>query len=86
MLEIFKVVSVVGHRHNLCSYPRFSILRYAVEKGMFHGKGGTMNVENPRYENRLHDVFFKAAEEAGLAPNLDFNDWSHPQVNNHSQS
>ena len=52
----------------------------AVEKGAFHGKGGTMNVENPRYENRLHDVFFKAAEEAGLAHNTDFNDWSHPQV------
>ena len=51
-----------------------------VEKGAFHGKGGTMHVENPRYENRLHDVFFKAAEQSGLKLNPDFNDWSRPQV------
>ena len=37
-------------------------------------------MENPRYENHLHDVFFKAAEEAGLDLNPDFNDWSRPQV------
>jgi hypothetical protein len=48
----------------------------AVEKGVYHGKGGTMHVENPRYQNSLHSVFFEAAEQKGL------NDWSHPQVKN----
>ena len=47
---------------------------------MYHGKGGTMHVENPRYENSLHDLFFQAAQEKGLRKNPDFNDWSHAQV------
>ncbi|KAK9805156.1 hypothetical protein WJX72_002610 [[Myrmecia] bisecta] len=45
-----------------------------------HGVGGTMHVENPRYENKLHDVFFQAAEQQGLSANQDFNDWNHPQA------
>ena len=28
-----------------------------------HGAGGTMHVENPRYHNKLHDVFFEAARQ-----------------------
>lgn len=39
-----------------------------------------MAVENPRYHNKLHDVFFQAAQEVGLQHNPDFNDWSHSQV------
>lgn len=38
-----------------------------------------MRVENPRYDNPLHEEFFRAARAAGLAPNDDFNDWSHGQ-------
>ena len=52
----------------------------AVEQGMYHGKGGTMHVENPRYQNSLHDLFFQAAKEKGLRQNPDFNDWSHAQA------
>ncbi len=39
-----------------------------------------MHVENPRYQNPLHDVFFQAAKEKGLTFNPDFNDWNTPQV------
>ncbi len=39
-----------------------------------------MHVEDPRYENEMHDVFFSAAKEVGLQYNPDFNDWSHQQV------
>lgn len=39
-----------------------------------------MHVEDPRYHNEMHDVFFSAAKEVGLQYNSDFNDWSHPQV------
>lgn len=49
-------------------------------EGPYHGSGGSMCVENPRYQNKLHDVFFKAASSAGLQPNADFNDWSHDQA------
>ncbi len=45
-----------------------------------HGIGGTMHVENPRYHNELHDVFFEAAKQYGLKHNPDFNDWGTPQV------
>jgi hypothetical protein len=45
-----------------------------------HGTGGCMRVENPRYHNYLHDVFFKAAGEAGIQANPDFNDWGRDQV------
>ena len=57
-----------------------ALCRAAVEKGVYHGKGGTMHVENPRYQNSLHSVFFEAAEQKGLKANPDFNDWSHPQA------
>lgn len=46
----------------------------------FHGTGGVMRVENPRYTNPLHDVFFKTAANAGISQNNDFNDWSKPQT------
>lgn len=39
-----------------------------------------MHVESPRYQNKLHDVFFKAAQEAGIPRNVNFNNWSHKQV------
>ena len=39
-----------------------------------------MHVENPRYHNELHDVFFEAAQQYGLKHNPDFNDWGTPQV------
>lgn len=48
--------------------------------GPYHGAGGTMCVENPRYQNKLHDVFFNAAASIGLPYNSDFNDWSHDQA------
>jgi hypothetical protein len=48
----------------------------------FHGQGGMMNTEQPRYDTLLHEDFFRAAAAAGLGlkPNPDFNDWSRPQV------
>lgn len=38
-----------------------------------------MRVEDPRYDNPLHQAFFDAAAAAGLPANPDFNDWSRPQ-------
>jgi choline dehydrogenase-like flavoprotein len=46
----------------------------------YHGAGGVMKVESPRYENILHDAFFQSAAAAGLQANDDFNNWSTPQV------
>jgi choline dehydrogenase-like flavoprotein len=47
----------------------------------YHGSGGPMHVENPRYHNKqLHGAFFAAAEQMGLPANPDFNDWSHDHV------
>ncbi len=46
----------------------------------FHGTGGTMCVEQPRYENPLHEEFFRACQAVGLPANNDFNNWSTPQV------
>ncbi len=37
-------------------------------------------MEQPRYDNPLHEEFFRAAAAAGLPANPDFNDWSRPQV------
>ena len=39
-----------------------------------------MHVENPRYVNKMHDLFFQAADQAGLKKNDNFNDWGHKQV------
>ncbi len=39
-----------------------------------------MSVEQPRYQNVLHEEFFRAAAAAGVPSNPDFNDWSRPQV------
>ena len=39
-----------------------------------------MHVESPRYENKLHDVFFQAAEQAGIPRNPNFNDWRRSPV------
>lgn len=47
--------------------------------GPYHGTSGPLAVENPRYQHRLHDVFFKSAQAAGWPSNPDFNDWSHDQ-------
>lgn len=44
-----------------------------------HGAAGPLKVEDPRYKNALHDVFFRTAESHGLRLNSDFNDWSHDQ-------
>ena len=44
-----------------------------------HGTTGSLAVENPRYHNHLHDVFFAAAKEKGIAENPDFNDWRRDQ-------
>lgn len=38
-----------------------------------------MKVESPRYDNPLHEEFFRAAQAAGLPANDDFNDWSRSQ-------
>ncbi|WIA36647.1 hypothetical protein OEZ86_007931 [Tetradesmus obliquus] len=46
----------------------------------FHGSGGAMKVESPRYSNELHGAFFEAAAAAGLAANPDFNAWDRPQA------
>ncbi|GIL70388.1 hypothetical protein Vretimale_3577 [Volvox reticuliferus] len=52
---------------------------YADGPRPFHGQSGSMNVEQPRYQNVLHDEFFRAAAAAGVPANPDFNDWSRPQ-------
>lgn len=48
----------------------------------YHGVGGVMKVEQPRYENILHEEFFRSAAAIGLKQNNDFNAWDHPQVGN----
>lgn len=53
---------------------------YAQGPRPYHGVGGSMSVEQPRYESKLHDVFFASAAAAGLPENTDFNNWDHPQV------
>ena len=44
-----------------------------------HGSSGPQHVENPRYSNFLHDVFFNGMKQIGVSGNPDFNDWRHPQ-------
>lgn len=39
----------------------------------FHGRDGPLNVTYPRYESDLTEVFLKAAQQAGLALNPDYN-------------
>jgi choline dehydrogenase len=39
----------------------------------FHGTGGPLSVQNLRHTNPLSDVFLRAAEQAGLPRNDDFN-------------
>eukprot|EP00883_Tetradesmus_obliquus_P005556 jgi/Sobl393_1/15988/SZX66469.1 len=46
----------------------------------YHGDGGAMKVESPRYYNELHGAFFEAAAAAGLPHNPDFNAWNRPQA------
>ncbi|KAL4424367.1 hypothetical protein ABPG75_001668 [Micractinium tetrahymenae] len=49
--------------------------------GKYHGAGGPMRVENPRYTNpQLHGAFFQAAQQMGLSPNPDFNNWDADQA------
>ena len=50
-----------------------------IEDGV-HGTGGLMRVENPRYNNPLHDVFFQASQQAGIPENDNFNNWGRSQV------
>ncbi len=45
-----------------------------------HGDAGLMRVENPRYNNPLHEAFFQAAHQAGIPENPNFNDWRRKQV------
>ncbi|GFR43618.1 hypothetical protein Agub_g4717 [Astrephomene gubernaculifera] len=52
---------------------------YAEGPKPYHGQSGSMHVEQPRYQNPLHEEFFRAAAAAGLPANPDFNDWSRPQ-------
>ena len=60
--------------------PNTSTCACAGAKEGVHGVGGPVKVENPRYRNVLHDHFFEAAQQAGMKPNPDFNDWNHSQV------
>ena len=53
---------------------------YAGAKDNVHGEGGPMHVESPRYQNKLHDIFFEGAAQAGISQNLNFNDWGHGPV------
>ncbi|KAF5834678.1 GMC oxidoreductase-domain-containing protein [Dunaliella salina] len=46
----------------------------------YHGVGGAMHVERPRYDTPMHENFFKSCANAGLPANPDFNDWSRPQA------
>lgn len=48
-------------------------------KPSVHGKGGVMNVENPRYDSPLHAAFFAVASKEGIHHNPDFNDWNRPR-------
>lgn len=80
--------SCLGQRRD-CGYSSYLYPQFFIKPGFdspypgpraFHGQSGTMNVEQPRYQNILHDEFFRAAAAAGLPLNTDFNDWSRPQV------
>ena len=53
--------------------------RAGFEDGV-HGNAGLMRVENPRYNNPLHEAFFQAARQAGIPENTNFNDWRKTQV------
>lgn len=41
--------------------------------GQYHGRRGTLHVSNPRHRHPLSEAFVKAATEAGLRANGDFN-------------
>lgn len=41
--------------------------------GKYHGRSGTLHVSNPRHRHPLSEAFVKAAVEAGLPANDDFN-------------
>ena len=58
---------------------RFSESNRDLKDPASHGTSGALSVENPRYHNYLHDIFFKAATEAGIPPQTDFNDWGRDQ-------
>ncbi|MEW5312725.1 MAG: hypothetical protein WDW38_004337 [Sanguina aurantia] len=53
--------------------------RYADGPAPYHGTTGIMSTEQPRYQNPLHEEFFRAAASVGMPANPDFNDWSRPQ-------
>ena len=55
------------------------LLAAGFEDGV-HGNEGLMRVENPRYNNPLHEAFFQAARQAGIPENTNFNDWRTNQV------
>jgi choline dehydrogenase-like flavoprotein len=41
--------------------------------GQYHGRGGSLHVSDPRHRHPLSEAFVKAAIEAGLPANRDFN-------------
>ena len=63
----------------LLSLPTPSRRDAGFEDGV-HGNAGLMRVENPRYNNPLHEAFFQAARQAGIPENTNFNDWRTKQV------
>jgi len=48
-------------------------------RGPYHGRGGPMHVDRPRYQNPLFGAFYSSAQGVGLKACDDFNDWSHTQ-------
>ena len=67
-----------GCAGRVCQGPWWGF-RAGFEDGV-HGCNGLMRVENPRYENPLHGMFFEAAEQAGIPRNDNFNNWGHSQA------
>ena len=62
-------------------FPRPLLLFARAAAGKYHGAGGNMRVENPRYSNpQLHGAFFAAAQQMGLPQNTDFNNWDQDHV------
>mmetsp|Transcript_21037 Transcript_21037/g.64095 ORF Transcript_21037/g.64095 Transcript_21037/m.64095 type:complete len:604 (-) Transcript_21037:432-2243(-) len=49
------------------------------ESPLHHGTGGEWSMDEVRYQNVLSSTFLKAAQEAGVPLNDDFNNWARPQ-------
>lgn len=86
--SINAMIYVRGHRNDYDSWAQMGCQGWSYDdvlpafrslenneslSGRYHGQHGTLNVSNPRYRHPLSEAFVKAATEAGLPANPDFN-------------